>query len=106
MPVVMSVEHNQIVKANTPWKFNDMAKSMQGPTCSSLVSLESLKGTWVELGSARALMHIPRAVRDRLMLLASEALRPARAQGCHGELLQTPQLPNPKPRLSVTPCCV
>ena len=50
-----------------------------GGTCSSLVSLESLKGTWVELGSARALMHIPRAVRDRLMLLASEALRPARA---------------------------
>ena len=41
------------------------------------VSLESLKGTCVELGSALALMHIPRAVRLRLMLFASEALRPA-----------------------------
>ena len=46
------------------------------------MSLESLKGTWVELGSARALMHIPKAVSDRLMLLASEALRPAMPQGC------------------------
>lgn len=46
------------------------------------MSLESLKGTWVELGSARALMHIPKAVRDRLMLLASEALRPPKTKQC------------------------
>lgn len=46
-------------------------------TWSSLVSLESRKGTWVEFGSARALMHIPSAVSDRLMLLASLALSPA-----------------------------
>ena len=46
-------------------------------TWSSLVSLESRKGTCVELGSARALMHIPSAVSDRLMLLASLALSPA-----------------------------
>ena len=41
------------------------------------MSLESRKGTCVEFGSARALMHIPSAVSDRLMLLASLALSPA-----------------------------
>ena len=41
------------------------------------MSLESLKGTWLELGSALALMHMPSEVRDRLMLLASDAFKPA-----------------------------
>ena len=50
-------------------------------TCRRRVSLESLKGTWVELGSALALMHIPREVRDRLMLLASDARSPTAVLG-------------------------
>lgn len=41
------------------------------------MSLESLKGTCVALGSARALMHMPSVVSDRLMLTASFALKPA-----------------------------
>lgn len=51
-------------------------------TCSRRVSLESRKGTWVELGSALALMHIPSDVRDRLMLLASDARRPGPKATC------------------------
>lgn len=58
--------------------------------CSSLVSLESLKGTWVELGSALALMHMPRVVSDRLMLLASVARSPGgqQAEECKSMLVQ------------------
>ncbi len=48
------------------------------------MSLESLKGTWVALGSARALMHIPRVVSDRLMLTASLARSPAHTT-CSGD---------------------
>lgn len=44
------------------------------------MSLESLKGTWVALGSARALMHMPSVVSDRLMLTASCARTPAELQ--------------------------
>ena len=41
------------------------------------MSLESLNGTCVALGSARALMHMPSVVSDRLMLTASVARSPA-----------------------------
>ena len=46
-------------------------------TCRSRVSLESRKGTCGRVGSALALMHMPRVVSDRLMLLASVARSPA-----------------------------
>ena len=46
------------------------------PTCSRRVSLESRKGTWVAAGSARALMHMPSVVSERLIDLASVARRP------------------------------
>ena len=45
------------------------------------MSLESRKGTCVALGSARALMHMPSVVSDRLMLTASLARRPAQRTG-------------------------
>ena len=52
------------------------------------MSLESLKGTCVALGSARALMHMPNVVSDRLMLTASEARSPAHCQCiCHQVLI-------------------
>lgn len=40
-------------------------------TCRSRVSLESRNGTCADVGSARALMHMPSFVRERLMDLAS-----------------------------------
>ena len=69
------------------------------PTWSRRVSFELRKGTKETLGSARALMHTPRVVRERLMLLASAARSPAQtgllkfeqaggctAVGCHRAL--------------------
>ena len=50
------------------------------------MSLESRKGTCVALGSARALMHIPSVVRDRLMLTASLARSPVQ----HTQVRLTP----------------
>ena len=49
-----------------------------GRAWSRRVSFESRKGTCVAAGSARALMHMPSVVSDRLMLMASLARRPAR----------------------------
>ena len=49
--------------------------------CSILVSLESRKGTWVAEGSALALMHMPSAVRLRLIDFASLALGRGREGG-------------------------
>ena len=45
------------------------------------MSLESLKGTCMAYGSARADTHIPSVVRDRLMFFASVALMPAHLAG-------------------------
>ena len=61
----------------------DAGQSSRSKRCGAWrrrVSLESLKGTWVALGSARALMHMPSVVSDRLMLTASLARRPAQRQ--------------------------
>ena len=70
-----------------------MHLSARASTCSRRVSLESLKGTCVALGSARALMHMPSVVSDRLMLTASFARTPAQAyqpQGLLAPLARSP----------------
>ena len=47
------------------------------------MSLELRKGTKDTLGSARALMHTPSVVSDRLMLLASAARSPVQPMQAH-----------------------
>lgn len=46
-------------------------------TCSSRVSLEERKGTWVGTRLARASMHMASVVRERFIDLASSARVPA-----------------------------
>ena len=60
-------------------------------TWSSRVSLELRKGTKDTLGSARALMHTPSVVSDRLMLLASAARSPVQPRQSLSPLPGGPQ---------------
>jgi hypothetical protein len=58
-----------------------------GITCRRRVSLESLNGVCLELRSARELMQMPRVVSDRLMALASVALKPVHRRDKSTDLL-------------------
>lgn len=56
------------------WETQD--KSYFLPTCSSLVNLESLYGMCFDFPSTNAEMTLPKAIKERLILVASFSLSP------------------------------